>query len=89
MRERCNDPKFKEEFREWLKREIEKYDYHGNKVYKKALKTGDPTILPCHKHNDWFAYIEGKYNQKTDEIFIGPRGGMYRYNSSGRKSYDV
>ena len=52
------------------KKEIEKYDYHGNKVYKKALKTGDPTILPCHKHNDWFAYIEGKYNQKTDEISL-------------------
>ena len=65
MRERCNDPKFKEEFREWLKREIEKYDYHGNKVYKKALKTGDPTILPTHKQNDWFAYIEEKYNRGT------------------------
>ena len=63
MRERCNDPKFKEEFREWLKREIEKYNYHGSKVFKKAFKTGDPTILPTHKQNDWFAYIEEKYNR--------------------------
>ena len=33
MRERCNDPKFKEEFLEWLKREIEKYNYHGSKIF--------------------------------------------------------
>ena len=65
MRERCNDPKFKEEFREWLKREIEKYNYHGSKVFKKAFKTGDATILPTHKQNDWFAYIEEKYNRGT------------------------
>ena len=24
-----------------------------------------------------------------DPIFTGPRGGRYRYNSNGRKSYDV
>ena len=24
-----------------------------------------------------------------DEVFIGPRGGKYRVNSNGRKSYDV
>ena len=24
-----------------------------------------------------------------NEVFIGPRGGRYRINSNGRKSYDV
>jgi hypothetical protein len=25
----------------------------------------------------------------TDAVYTGPRGGLYRINSSGRKSYDV
>ena len=25
----------------------------------------------------------------SDQIYVGPRGGLYRYNSNGRKSYDV
>jgi len=27
--------------------------------------------------------------KKPDQIRIGPRGGKYRINSNGRKSYDV
>ena len=34
-----------------------------------------------------------RYNQRKnpppDEIRTGPRGGRYRINSNGRKSYDV
>ena len=29
------------------------------------------------------------YDYSGDQIFIGSRGGLYRYNSNGRKSYDV
>ena len=33
---------------------------------------------------DW-----GVKPKKADEIRTGPRGGKYRINSNGRKSYDV
>jgi len=43
-------------------------------------------------NNKWVRENAWKYKNSappTDQIHIGPRGGRYRWNRNGRKSYDV
>ena len=66
----CNNPRIKEEFREWLKQEMEKYNYQDDKVYQSAYKSGDPKLLPTHKQQDWYQYKRVMDNPSPMDEYI-------------------
>ena len=78
--------KEKDSFKRWLKaRTINMKDGKMPVSFLQASISCEPLDLPEELYKEWC-----DHERKTASgIFIGPRGGMFRYNSKGRKSYDV
>ena len=56
--------------------------------YFQASKSCEPLDLPEEIYKEW-RESERIAQRSARRIFTGPRGGTYRYNSKGHKSYDV
>ena len=81
--------KEKDSFKRWLKaRTINMKDGKMPVAYLQASISCEPLDLPEELYKEW-CKDEREAQRAASGIFIGPRGGMYRYNSKGHKSYDV
>ena len=92
----CNDPKHKDEFLAWLRARIERNGFTVEDVpdyMGLAYRSGNSKDLNPVIWREWFNHYEATINPKPSlghpDYFTGPRGGRYRINSNGRKSYDV
>ena len=83
-----NGPKYREQFLAWLEQRIIDVGYTPKTApsyLKKAYKSGNPKDLSHLIWSEWYDHNNPDWrSQIGDSYEVGPRGGVYRYSSTGR-----